>query len=113
MVIYYMNGYVYLLVEIDKNGEERYKIGVTKRSPEKRIRELQTGNSGLVRLLQVYESVNYKKVEQWLHSRLSGQKTEANNEFFHLTDDQVFGFIDTCKKLDETIQLLKDNPFFK
>lgn len=113
MVIFEMKGYVYLLVEIDKNGNERHKIGITKRDVNKRICELQTGNSGIVRLLQTYESPNYKKIEQWLHNRFSGLKTEAKNEWFNLSDDQVFGFIDTCKKLDETIQLLKDNPFFK
>ena len=109
-----MSGIVYLLVEVDKNGDERHKIGITKRNVDERIRELQTGNSNVIRLLQTYESPNYKKVEQWLHSRFSGLKTETNNEWFKLNDDQVLGFQDICKKLDETIQLLlKENPFFK
>jgi len=107
-------GYVYLLLETDKDGNERHKIGITKNWPEKRVKQLQTGNSNVIRLLQTYESPNYKKVEQWLHSRFSGLKTETNNEWFKLNDDQVLGFQDICKKLDETIQLLlKENPFFK
>lgn len=35
-------GYVYLLLETDKNGDERYKIGITKNPVEKRIKQLQT-----------------------------------------------------------------------
>jgi hypothetical protein len=107
-------GYVYLLVEIDKDGNERYKIGITKNDPEKRVKQLKTGNSGVVRLLQAYESPNYKKIEQWLHGRYKWKQTEAKNEWFNLTDDEVMNFLDECKKADTTIQfLLKENPFFK
>jgi len=108
-------GYIYLILETDKDGNnERHKIGITKNNPEKRVKQLSTGNSNVIRLLQAYESINYKRVEQWLHSRYSTLKTEANNEWFHLTDEQVIGFLETCKKLDETIQLLlKDNYFYK
>jgi hypothetical protein len=109
-----MNGYVYLILEIDKDGHERHKLGITKNNPEKRVKQLSTGNSDVIRLLQTYESPNYKKVEQWLHSRFSCNKTAANNEWFHLTDEQVLGFQDICKKVDETINLLlKENHFFK
>lgn len=114
MVIFEMKGYVYLLVEIDKNGNERHKIGITKRDVNKRICELQTGNSGIVRLLQTYESDNYKKVEQWLHGKYKWKQTEAKNEWFNLSDDEVTGFLEECKKADTTISfLLKENPFFK
>jgi len=108
-------GYVYLILETDKDGlGERHKIGITKNSVEKRLKQLQTGNSNIIRLLQAYESPNYKKVEQWLHSRFSTKKTEANNEWFNLTDEDVLGFQSICKKLDETIQLLlKENHFYK
>ena len=107
-------GFVYLILEIDKNGAERHKIGITKNNPEKRVNQLKTGNSNIIRLLQTYESPNYKKVEQWLHTRFSNVKTEANNEWFNLTDDDVIGFQATCKMIEDTIKLLlKDNSFFK
>lgn len=35
-------GYVYLLLETDKDGNERHKIGITKNWPEKRVKQLQT-----------------------------------------------------------------------
>ena len=107
-------GYVYLVLEVNQNGEEYHKIGISKNTPEKRVKQLSTGNPNEIRVLSVYESINYKKVEKWLHSRYYSKKTLANNEWFNLTDEQVLSFLDTCKKADETINLLlKENPFFK
>jgi hypothetical protein len=105
--------YVYLILEVDKNGDEAHKIGVSKNSPEKRLKQLQTGNSNKLSVLKFYESKNYKRIENMLHARYSYKQTLAMNEFFKLSDDEVIGFLATCKKLDETIQLLlRENPFF-
>ena len=107
-------GWVYLILEVNQHGEEYHKIGISKNIPEKRVRQLSTGNPNEIRVLSTYESVNYKKVEKWLHSRYSTKKTLATNEWFNLTNEQVLSFLDTCKKADETISLLlKENPFFK
>lgn len=110
---YKQSGYVYLFLEVDKAGNEAYKIGITKNDPEKRIKQLQTGNSNKLSLLKFYQSENYLKVERWLHRKYS-TKTEANNEFRFLTDDEVISFLDDCKKADETIKFMKaNNPFYK
>lgn len=107
-------GYIYLILEINQYGEEKHKIGVSKNNPEKRLKQLSTGNSNEIRLLKIYESLNYKKIEQWLHNKHKTKKTLSDNEWFNLTDEDVFSFIETCKKADETISLLlKENPFFK
>ena len=107
-------GYIYLLLEVDKHGEERHKIGITKNDPQKRPKQLQTGNGDIISLLQTYESPNYKLVEQWLHGKFSLNKTAANNEWFELSDDDVLEFQNTCKKGDEIITLMKkENHFFK
>jgi len=107
-------GYVYLLLEVNQHGEEIHKIGISKNNPEKRIKQLQTGNPNVIRLLHVYESPNYKRIEQWLHARYSNLKTDAKNEWFRLTDNDVIEFKKTCNKTDETIKfLLKENHFFK
>jgi hypothetical protein len=105
-------GYVYLLLEVDKDGGERHKIGISKNHPSKRQSQLQTGNSNLISVLSFYESVNYKKVEQWLHNKYSNYKTEANNEWFILSNEDVAAFQFTCKKADETISFLIDNNHF-
>lgn len=107
-------GYTYLLLEVDKNGNERHKIGITKNNPSQRKSQLQTGNSNIITLLNFYESINYKKIEQFIHNKFSNQKTEANNEWFTLNDEQVFGFKEICKEADKTITFLKENnPFYK
>jgi hypothetical protein len=107
-------GYIYLLVQIDQEGNELHKIGISKNHPEARVKQLQTGNPNQIRLLSFYESVNYKKVEQFIHSRYSLNKTLANNEWFILANEQVMSFIEDCKEADETIRFLKENnSFFK
>lgn len=107
------NGYVYLILEVNQDGNEAYKIGISKNPAEKRLKQLQTGNSNRISILKCYESNNYKKVEKWLHGRYLSKKTLAQNEWFNLTSDDVLGFLDECKKAEATFDLLKSNPFFK
>jgi hypothetical protein len=69
-----MKGYVYLLMEVDANGNERYKIGETKNHPDKRLKQLQTGNSNIISTINYYESANYKKIERLLHKKFISKK---------------------------------------
>jgi len=106
-------GYVYLLLVADADGE-RHKIGFTKNHPSKRVKALQTGNAGVITLLNFYESKNYQKIERWLHGRYAFQKSEAWNEWFKLTNSQIGSFIKDCEVADNTIQfMLENNPFYK
>lgn len=107
-------GFVYLLLQVDADGQETYKIGITKNDPELRVKQLQTGNPSKISVLRVYESDNYLKVEQWMHRKHGASKTEAKNEWRNLTNDQVINFLLECKNADETISILKQtNHFFK
>lgn len=106
-------GYVYLIIEGDQNGEEKYKIGITKNDPQERLKKLKTGNSNQLDVLKVYKSCNYKKIEKFLHRKFSNQRTLSNNEFFYLSDHQVLNFIKTCEEVEKIIKSLKNNPFFK
>jgi hypothetical protein len=106
-------GFVYLLLEVDKNGDETYKIGITKNDPKDRNSSLQTGNPDKIRVLQVYTSENYKMVERWMHKKYYGAKTLAKNEWRNLTNEEVTSFLADCKSADEKISYLKENnPFF-
>lgn len=101
-------GNVYLLMSTDSDGEkELFKIGITKSSIEKRIKSLSTGNPNKIVLINSYYSKNYKEIEKWLHSRYSLNRTISKNEWFILTDEQVLKFVETCQKIDETINLIK------
>lgn len=96
-------GYIYLVIEVDAFGNERYKIGFTKNNPEKRVKSLQTGNSNNISLLKTFKTKNYKLLEKWLHTKFYNQKTEANNEWFQLTNEEINNFTITCKEYDEII----------
>ena len=104
-------GYIYLLNCWD--GEERYKIGVTKHENiTKRIKQLQTGNPEEIIELNKFESDNYHKVETMLH-RYYGTK-HKKGEWFSLEPKQVFEFTERCEKFDGMItMLLKENPYYK
>jgi hypothetical protein len=107
-------GYVYLILEEHSGDVETYKIGISKNDPNLRLKQLSTGNSNKIRIVNVYESDNYKKIEGMLHRKYSSLRANANNEWFHLDDESIFSFIDECKKADETISFLKENnPFYK
>jgi hypothetical protein len=101
-------GYVYLLLQLDFEGNESYKIGITKNDPNLRCKQLQTGNPNKISLHRKYESKNYLKVERWLHRKYQ-IKTEAKNEWRTLTDEQVFSFLDDCQVADDNIQFLLEN----
>ena len=107
-------GYVYLILEVNEQGEENHKIGISKNKPEKRLKQLKTGNPNRIDILKFYESENYKHIEKWLHSKFYNKKTLAENEWFKLSNEDVLNFIETCKKIDESVSyLLKENPFYK
>lgn len=107
-------GYVYLLLCIESDNKEYHKIGITKNDPIKRLKQLQTGNSNKITLLRAYKSKNYLKVERWMHRKYFGCKTDANNEWRKLTDEQVFSFIKDCEIADDNINyLLENNSLFE
>lgn len=106
-------GYVYLFMELDSEGNETFKIGITKNDPAKRIKQLQTGNPRTIRLVKFYQSQNYLKVERWLHRKYQ-LKTEAENEWRSLSNEEILSFHEDCKKADDVItMMLNDNPFYK
>ena len=104
-----MFGYIYLILEIDSDGKERHKIGFTKNDPEKRIKSLQTGNSNKLSLLKSFKTKNYKLLEKWLHGKFFNQKTETDNEWFKLTNEQVMNFVGICDDFDKTINKFQQN----
>jgi len=108
-----IEGYVYLMVEGDQYGEEKYKIGVTKNDPSLRLKKLKTGNSGELSVLKAYKSRNYKRIEKMIHRKYSNKRTLSQNEFFHLEDSDVLNFIEDCKTMEGIIDALKENFFYK
>lgn len=105
-------GFIYILLEVDKDGGERHKIGFTKNDPHKRLKQLSTGNSNIISVLKTYQTNNYVLIERHLHQRFKSKRTESNNEWFTLNDEDISLFESYCKKLDENINFLKENNHF-
>lgn len=105
-------GIVYLLCEL--SDTERYKIGTTKRDISKRLKELSTGNSNEIHLVNKYESEHYKKIESWLHRKYSSYKAEGGTEWFDLPAEDVIAFTRICEEVEGTIKyMMEHNHFFK
>lgn len=108
-----MKGYVYLLLAVDQKGEETHKVGISKHHPELRVKTLQTGNANKISVLNFYMSENYKKVERLLHSKFYDHQTLAKNEWFKLSDKIVLEFLEECRRAEEIVDSLKENPFYQ
>ena len=101
-------GYVYLIGE--EENKDQYKIGCTKKNPEKRIEELQTGNPNKLILKAYFETDRPYRLETMLHNRYKEYNTL--NEWYYIEKDAKNEFIKTCNELQEIINSLKDNPYF-
>ena len=100
-------GFIYLIMEV--SDEERYKIGRTNTPIEQRMGNLQTGNPNELVLLDSFETKNPVLLEKMLHVKYRNKN--VLNEWFDLDMDDIKGFQETCRRLDETIKSLKDNKF--
>lgn len=91
---------VYLI----RGNDGRYKIGIAG-NPNKRIKELQTGNSDKLKLIETYQSENARHIESALHIQYSYAKNVG--EWFELSIDVEANFIENCKRVDGAINNLK------
>ena len=98
-------GYVYLIKDIDKNV---YKIGVTRKKDSRRLKQLQTGNSGELELINIFETKYPFRLEQMLHKHFEG--SHLHGELFTIEKPEDFESI--CKIYQNRIESLLDNPYF-
>tara|TARA_R110000772_G_scaffold184082_4_gene295187 strand:- start:84 stop:398 length:315 start_codon:yes stop_codon:yes gene_type:complete len=100
---------VYLLKEC--GDLPKYKIGVTSRGVEKRIKQLQTGNSERIEVIQTFPSVFNRKIESSLHRKYETKRLEG--EWFQLDNEDVDKFINECQKIHNVFEMLtkSGNPF--
>ena len=104
-----MDGFVYLIGEMD--NKDIYKIGVTKKNIENRIKELQTGSSNELYIRHYFKTSYPYKLEKMLH-RYFSHKNKIN-EWFTLSESQARDFPQICEKYENILKSLQDNPFFK
>lgn len=88
-------------------GEEYYKIGITKKDPKLRVKQLQTGNVFVIELVNQFPTQIGNLTETTLH------RTYASNhkrgEWFELSEEQVSNFINMCESIESNLILIKEN----
>ena len=94
---------VYLIQSLE---EGYYKIGISK-NPKKRVKQLQTGNSSELKLINSYPSEYANKIEKTLHNLLSYCKKEG--EWFDISLPDAMSFDVKCKQIENNIIILKKN----
>ena len=102
-------GYVYLIGEI--NNGKKYKIGSTRvKDINKRLKQLQTGNSNPLFIESYYETDKPFKLETMLHNRF--RDNNVIGEWFEMKDEDIKSFEDICYSFQNIIDSLKENPYF-
>ena len=94
--------YIYLIQSLE---DGYYKIGVSKH-PKKRVKQLQTGNSSELKLVESYQSEHAHKVERALQRRYSYLKKEG--EWFDIAISEEVRFLTDCKQIEDSINILKE-----
>jgi hypothetical protein len=95
--------YIYLIQSLENSY---YKIGVSKH-PKKRIKQLQTGNSSELKLVETYPSEFAHQIEKTLQRRYSYLQKEG--EWFDMDISHEVNFVQECRKIEETLTFLKKN----
>lgn len=93
--------YVYLIQSLE---DSFYKIGVSKH-PEKRLKQLQTGNSSTLKLIDVYPSEIANKIEKVIQRKYS--HNQKVGEWFNLSIKEENSFKKECEKIEESLTILK------
>ena len=97
---------------ISKEEIKNKKFGFTKNSAEKRIKCLQTGNSGDLDIIYEFKTNHKRKLETALHNRF--KHMHYNREFYMLDVTEVSNFIETCNTIEKGLDSLKalKNKFY-
>ena len=89
---------------IQKLSDSTFKIGVSK-NPKQRLKAIQTGNEGKLKLLATYPSEYAYKIESALRNLFSHCKREG--EWVDISLVEAYAFEEKCRKIEENINFLK------
>lgn len=95
--------YIYLIHSLE---DSNYKIGVSIR-PKKRLKQLQTGNSSELKLVETYKSEFADQIERTLHRRYTHLKKEG--EWFNLGISNEVTFVSECEKIEKNLIYLRNS----
>lgn len=91
--------------------EVYYKVGITTRSPEQRLKELQTGNALKLELVHTYKSKYGTILESTLHRTYCLE--HQTGEWFSLSDDQVRDFLNNCITIENNLELVFQSTYME
>ncbi|WP_223543703.1 GIY-YIG nuclease family protein [Pseudomonas sp. BF-B-28] len=107
-------GYIYIL-QNPLYGAYVVKIGLTKREPDVRARELYVGSSGVPTPFEIataYSVGDCKLAEKRVHKRFAAFRLNGRREFFRISPAVAASVAyDTCAKLNEELGLPPPKPF--
>lgn len=93
-----------------QSNSDMYKIGISKKDPLLRLKELQTGNAIPLELVQQFETKHSFKMETALHSEFQSKRLEG--EWFILSESDIKNFLLLCEEKEVTMDFLKKNNHF-
>ena len=100
------------LISSSLEGDICYKIGYTKRNPNKRIREMKTGNASELEVIESFQSKWGTQIEAKLHRIFQDKK--ISGEWIRLTAYDISQFKKLCEQSHQSFELLsKDNSWFQ
>lgn len=101
------------LIESVRDYDTAYKIGYTKsnNSKKNRIKNLQTGNDGKLKIISEFNTKHGKLLETTIHNYFKSKK--IINEWFDLDIKDVTNFVNICEKLENNLDQLENNYFIQ
>lgn len=98
------------LISAEISGSKLHKIGYTRRSIDKRIKEFKTGNASEFFVIESFKSKWGTKIESRLHSIFSEKK--VSGEWFLLTEDDILSFIEKCQLIHDNYESLSESTYY-
>ena len=97
-----------------------YKVGFCEknRGVNKRMQEVKVGFPYKIEIIHKFETKYGSKLETIIHRKLQFNKKLEDDEevlegeWFYLSDEEVSGFLEMCKKTEDNIDFISDNTTF-
>lgn len=87
--------YIYLIESLETG---QFKIGKTK-NVKRRLKTLQTGNGGKLKIIEIFQTKYPNKLESYLHNYFSHEKTIG--EWFTFSHGDIKTFKTLCEKMEK------------
>jgi len=87
---------IYLIEATSEEGLV-YKIGITKREVNERIKEFKTGNISDFNPIRIYQTEKFvHSIETRLHKHFGEKRIDMSREWFNLNQDDIDSFMPLC-----------------